>query len=129
MFKGINHVTIVVKDKTKAEKFYFNLLGLERLDVGKSLWARVGKQYIHINENPNLEKIKTFRHFSIEVEGLKPYLISLIGKGVDIFDLNDHLEKIDINSNLDKEIRNYFTEDPSGNIVEFFDTSNTFYKQ
>ncbi len=129
MFKGINHITVVVKNKTEAERFYFDLLDLERLDVGKSLWARVGKQYIHINENPNLEKVKTFRHFSIEVEGLKPYLVSLINKGVDVFDLDGNLEKTDVNSNLDKEMRNYFVEDPSGNIVEFFDSSNVFYKQ
>lgn len=129
MFKGINHVTIVVKNKAEAERFYFDLLGLEKLNIGKSLWAKVGDQYIHINENPIMEKAPTFRHFSIEVERLVPYLTSLISNGVDVFDLDDNLEKTDVNSNLEKEQRNYFIEDPSGNIVEFFDSSNQFYKQ
>lgn len=129
MIGGINHVTIVVRDKNEAENFYFNVLGLEKLCIGKLLWVKVGNQYIHINENPNVRTTKSFHHFAIEVEDLKSYLGNLMDKGIEVFDLGDNLEKININSDLGKDNRNYFIEDPSGNILEFIDSSNQFFKQ
>jgi catechol-2,3-dioxygenase len=124
---GINHVTIVVRDKKEAENFYYNILSLEKISVGNSLWIKLGNQYIHINENPDMEKPNSFRHFAIETDKLLPYLKELISKGVEIFDLGDNLEKID--SELEKENRNYFCEDPSGNLIEFIDSKNQFFKQ
>ena len=81
MFVGINHITIVVKNKNEALDFYFNILGLEKLNVGKSLWAKIGKQYIHINENPNHSFQRSFQHFAIEVDNLIPYLEKIIKHG------------------------------------------------
>jgi catechol 2,3-dioxygenase-like lactoylglutathione lyase family enzyme len=121
MFVGINHVTIIVKDKSEAENFYCNILGLEKINIGNILWIKVGNQFIHINENPYIENPNSFRHFAIEVDDLIPYLKSLISKEINVFDLSDNLKKTDMNINLEKENRNYFIEDPSGNIIEFVD--------
>ena len=74
-----------------------------------------------------MENVSSFRHFAIEIEGLLPYLKELINKGIEIFDLGNNLEKI--NSDLEKENRNYFCEDPSGNLIEFIDSNNRFFKQ
>lgn len=126
---GINHVTVVVKDKTRAAEFYFRKLGLERMDVGKSLWVRVGNQYIHINENPNMEIKKTFAHFGIAVENLPEYLRMLKEKDVDFFDLTNDLEKFDVNENYERPGRSFFIEDPFGNLIEILDIANHFFKQ
>lgn len=128
MFTGINHVTVVVKDKQEAEKFYCDILGFEKKDVGKSLWVKIGNQYIHINENPDLLRKNTFHHFAVEVKGLIPFLQTLIEKGVEVFDLGNNIEKIDLNTNLQKEGRTYFVYDPSGNLIEFIDSDNSFFK-
>jgi len=129
MFVGINHVTVIVANKKDAADFYFYILGFERIDVGKSLWAKVGNQFIHINENSEFVNQESFSHFAVEVENLKSYLEELIKKGVEVFDLSSQLQKTDINANLDKTGRNYFIKDPSGNIIEFIDKSNSFFKQ
>ena len=128
MIVGINHITVDVKNKSDAEHFYFDQLGLEKVMVGRSLWAKVGHQFIHINENTNYLPQNTFHHFAIEVDNLNVFLKELINKGVQIFDLDKNVKKIDINSNLEKENRNYFTKDPSGNIIEFIDSQNLFFK-
>jgi catechol 2,3-dioxygenase-like lactoylglutathione lyase family enzyme len=126
---GINHVTVVVKDKAKAAEFYFDKLGLERIDVGKSLWALVGSQFIHINENQNMEYKKTFAHFGISVENLPEYLEILKSNGIDSFDLTNDLQKFDVNKNYERAGRSYFIEDPFGNFIEILDVSNPFFKQ
>ncbi|MBN1168921.1 VOC family protein [Candidatus Woesebacteria bacterium] len=127
MFVGINHVTIIVNDKKRASDFYFNILGFEKVDIGKSLWAKVGKQYIHINENSKHVVQKSFQHFSVEVDNLLPFLEQLINNDVDVFDLDDNNNKKDININLNKQMRNYFVNDPFGNLIEFIDSTNKFF--
>ena len=128
MIRGINHVTVVVGDKKEAERFYCEVLGLEKVAVGHSLWVRTGEQFIHINENKDLDLQKTFHHVCIEIEDLTAYLRDLIDQGVEVFDLDDDLVKKDINSNLEKERRNYFVYDPFDNLIEFIDSKNQFFK-
>jgi len=129
MISGINHVTIVVNNKPEAENFYCNVLGFRKLQVGKSLWVKIGDQYIHINENPNLLRLDTFHHFAIEINNLIPYLKNLIKNNIEIFDLDNNMTKLDINTNLDKPGRTYFAHDPAGNLIEFIDSFNQFFKQ
>ncbi len=128
MFVGINHVTIIVQDKIIAEDFYFNKLGVKKVIVGKSLWAKIGQQFIHISENRDSVNQKTFSHFAIEVKNSKSYIQDLIKKGLNVFDFDDHLNKIDINQNLDKQNRCFFIEDPFDNMIEIVDSSNFFFK-
>lgn len=125
---GINHVTVEVNDKAKAAEFYFDVLGLEKVMKGSSLWARVGDQYIHINENPNHTRVESFAHFAIAVSDLIPYLQNLIAKGVDVFDFDQNGNVCEVNQDLHKEKRNYFVRDPFGNLVEFVDRENEFFK-
>ena len=127
MFIGINHITVVVKNKEEASEFYFNKLGFEKVMVGKSLWAKVGSQYIRINEKIDKKPLITFSHFAVELDNLKSYLEDLIKKGIEVFDLDEDLEKIDININLEKPTRSFFAYDPSGNMIEFIDESNIFF--
>lgn len=129
MFVGINHVTLVVKNKDLAEDFYFKKLGLERVIVSKSLWAKVGQQFIHISENSNSNIQQSFAHFAIEVDNFQSYIKQLVCNGINIFDFDPNLNKVDINQNYNKMNRCFFAEDPFGNIIEFIDSSNTFFKK
>ncbi|PJA47103.1 hypothetical protein CO172_03060 [Candidatus Uhrbacteria bacterium CG_4_9_14_3_um_filter_36_7] len=124
---GINHVTILVKNKQKSEEFYINILGLEKIQKGDHLWVKIGNQFIHLSQNSGEPLVNTFYHFAIEVENLLDYLQKLILKEVQIFDFDSNLQPQEINKNLKKPHRLFFTKDPDGNLIEFIDKQNDFY--
>ncbi len=124
--KGVNHTTVLVLDKEKAINFYCNILGLEKLEIGKSVWARAGKQFIHISKTDKAVP-KSFIHFAIEVSNFNDYIRNLIAQKIDVFDLDNNLNKIALNSELDNKSRQFFVEDPSGNYVEIIDVNNSFF--
>lgn len=126
--KGINHVTILVSDKDRAREFYSNILGLEPVHIGKSLWMKAGDQFIHVSKNSGNPVTGTFYHFAIEVDDFKTYIYDLIQKGVEVFDLDSELQKVKVNAELDDSTRQFFVHDPDGNIVEIIDTNNPFFK-
>jgi len=124
--KGINHVTILVKDKNKAREFYVNILGLEEYRVGKLLWIKVGNQFLHLTENSGNSIGNSFYHFALEAENVDGYISDLRGKGVKFFSFDAHGGKIEITGDEAKE-RQFFIEDPDGNLIEFLDTANHFF--
>jgi len=126
--KGINHVTILVSDKDRARDFYTNILGLEPVHVGKSLWMKAGNQYIHVSRNSGNPVSGTFYHFAIEVDDFQNYINNLIQKGVEVFDLDSNLQKVKVNADLEEKTRQYFVNDPDENIVEIIDSKNQFFK-
>ena len=124
--KGINHVTILVKDKNKAREFYVNILGLEEYRVGKLLWVKAGNQFLHLTENSGNPISNSFYHFALEVENVVNYIAELRGKGVRVFSFDANGGKIEITSSEDKE-RQFFLQDPDGNLIEILDTVNHFF--
>tara|TARA_Y100000310_G_C20602498_1_gene773791 strand:+ start:385 stop:717 length:333 start_codon:yes stop_codon:yes gene_type:complete len=108
----INHVTILVKDKKKSEKFFTEVLGFKKRKTDKYLWIKVGKQYIHITENSGKPIPNTFYHFAIEINDLHDYLKKIKEEGVKV--LKDKFQ--------------YFIRDPDGNLIEFVDKGNKFFK-
>ena len=123
----INHVTILVSDKEQSEDFYVHKLGLKKHPVGRSLWVAVGDQFIHITQNSGPSVAGTFYHFAIGLENFEEYLKQVIGKGVEIFDLDNDNQPTRINKELDAPGRLFFVRDPDGNLVEFIDSKNSFY--
>lgn len=126
--KGINHVTVLVSEKDRAREFYTNVLGLEPINVGKSLWMKAGNQFIHVSKNSGNPVSGTFYHFAIEVDDSKTYIHDLIQKGVEVFDLDSNLQKVKVNTDLENKTRQFFVNDPDGNIVEIIYTNNQFFK-
>jgi glyoxylase I family protein len=124
---GINHVTVLISDIDKAVKFYGETLGLEIFPSGKCTWVRVGNQFIHLAQNSGISTPNTFSHFAIEVDSLMEYITGLVSKGVEVFDLNDDLNKI--NCDLEVPNRQFFVTDPDGNLIEFIDSNNIFFKK
>ncbi|EKE27309.1 MAG: hypothetical protein ACD_3C00225G0012 [uncultured bacterium (gcode 4)] len=129
MYKAtkINHVTILVKDKEKTEKFFTEILGLEKISVGESLWIKIGDQYVHISNNSGAPVSNTFYHFAIEYENLSDVIKGIIEKGIDVFDLDKEIRPISINSEFNKEGRQFFVRDYDGNLIELIDSGNKFF--
>lgn len=124
----INHVTVLVNDKERSEDFYVNKLGFKKHPVGKSLWVAVGDQFIHITQNSGPSVAGAFYHFAIGVENFGEYLRQVIEKGVEIFDIDGANQPIRINKELDAPGRLFFARDPDGNLVEFLDSKNQFFR-
>lgn len=123
----INHVTILVRDKEKAENFFTEILGLEKINVGKSLWIKIGDQFIHLSNSSGAPVTNTFYHFAIEYKNLLDVVKSIIAKGVDVFALDEEMLPIMINSELEKEGRQFFVRDYDGNLIELVDVENKFF--
>lgn len=111
----INHVTLLVKDKQRSKKFYTEVLGFEKKESDNCLWIKIGDQYIHITENSGGPVTGTFYHFAIEIDDLPLYLEKLKEKGVEVFDFSE--DKLQ-----------YFIRDIDGNLIEFIDAGNIFFK-
>jgi catechol 2,3-dioxygenase-like lactoylglutathione lyase family enzyme len=126
---NINHVTLLVEDKARAEAFYTKTLGFERQEgLGSATWIKIGDQFIHLTSNSGMPVSQTFYHFCIAIDGLKEYLEQLIAKGVDVFDLDADQNQIRTNADLDISVRQFFIRDPDGNLIEFCDAKNPFFK-
>jgi len=111
----INHVTLLVKDKQEAERFYTLILGFEKKEDEGRLWIRIGDQYIHITENSGAPVADTFYHFAIEMDDVPAYAEMLREKGVGVFDVPENpLQK--------------FVRDVDGNLIEFIDSNDKFFK-
>ena len=123
---GINHVTLLVKNKVETEKFFTQLLGLEKYDAGGRLWIRVGEKFLHISENSGDPGRNTFYHFAIEVENVVECAREIAAKGVKVFDLDDNEQEVLVNTEFDKPIRQFFLKDPDGNLIELVDINNQF---
>jgi catechol 2,3-dioxygenase-like lactoylglutathione lyase family enzyme len=126
---GINHVTVLVEDKEKAVKFYSEVLGLQTFPVGKSTWMKVGNQFLHITKASGKTVSNSFYHFAIEVDSFKEYIDNLIGKGVEVFELDESLNKIMVNNELDNPTRQFFVHDPDGNLIEIINCESSFFKK
>ena len=124
----INHITILVSDRLKAAEFYQNILAMEIIERGKSRWIRVGDLYLHLAQDSGEPIKNSFYHFCVSIDNLPEYLNKIISKGVEVYDLDENMQKTDINVNLDKKQRQFFINDQDGNMIELIDNSNEFYK-
>lgn len=124
---GINHVTLLVKNKIETEKFFTELLGLEKYDADGRLWIKIGEKFLHISENSGNPRRDSFYHFAIEVENVVESAKEIAAKGVRVFDLDDKEQEILINTEFDKPIRQFFLKDPDGNLIELIDINNHFF--
>lgn len=124
--EAINHVCLVVKDIKAAEKFYVNVLGLERHHKISS-WLLLNEQStLHLVNIPEAEVDNSLyhevQHFALQVpdlneilrllhdHDLKPFQMDFEGNTRDVLSSNDTLEF---------GIGTIFVYDPDGNLVEF----------
>ena len=109
---GIHHVSINVNDVADPERFYCDVLGLEKLprpDLGfAGAWLRTGQQEVHLLGKSSGAPLPE-QHYA--------FLIN------DADELLQRLAAHDIEPRSVGEIpgvcRQVFVHDPSGNLVEF----------
>ncbi|NCF45376.1 MAG: hypothetical protein GWP70_11250 [Proteobacteria bacterium] len=110
--QGIHHVSINVKDVDTALSFYIGLLNLELLerpDLGfPGAWIRAGEQEIHLLGIDSGEPLKE-QHFAFAVSDAEAVHTALQANGYRPTDIRD----------IPNTCRQFFTHDPSGNMVEF----------
>ena len=110
--QGIHHVSINVKDVDTALRFYVELLNLELLerpDLGfPGAWIRAGEQEVHLLGIDSGEPVKE-QHFAFAVNDAQAIHTALQANGYSPTDIRD----------IPNICRQFFTHDPSGNMVEF----------
>ena len=110
--QGIHHVSINVKDVDTALRFYVELLNLELLerpDLGfPGAWIRAGEQEVHLLGIDSGEPVKE-QHFAFAVNDAQAIHTALQANGYSPTDIRD----------IPSICRQFFTHDPSGNMVEF----------
>jgi len=110
--KNINHITYNVKDKDAALKWYTETLGLKQIpkmvDSDRLYWLQLPSgAMVHIIENPDAPSAPS-HHTAFEVDDLDAARDAMIGKGVDV---------TDIQTRHDGQ-RACYLEDPDGNRIE-----------
>lgn len=110
--KGIHHVSLNVKDVDASRRFYVEQLGMEELarpDLGfPGMWLRSGSQEVHLLGIDSGSPLRE-QHFAFLVGDLDAAIADLAAKGVTCSDPSD----------IDGVCRQAFTQDPSGNLIEF----------
>jgi catechol 2,3-dioxygenase-like lactoylglutathione lyase family enzyme len=110
--KNINHITYNVKNKDAALKWYTETLGLKQIpkmvDSDRLYWLQLPSgAMVHIIENPDAPSAPS-HHTAFEVDDLDAARDSMIGKGVEV---------TDIQTRHDGQ-RACYLEDPDGNRIE-----------
>jgi catechol 2,3-dioxygenase-like lactoylglutathione lyase family enzyme len=119
--EGVLHFTIPVKDLDRAEKFYAELLGFEKIArIERIVFMRAGADYFNFtfSENPITLNVAG-RHeihsaFRVTPEIYDELLRLLPEKGVEIFKEEDRRAGVFIG-------RSAYIRDPDGNVIEFID--------
>lgn len=110
--EGIHHVSINVKDVDQAVDFYVGVLNLElmaRPNLGfPGAWISAGAQEIHLLEIDSGAPVKE-QHFAFAVADADAIHASLRDLGYAPSEIRE----------TPKVCRQFFTHDPSGNMIEF----------
>ena len=109
---GIHHVSINVTDVEAALAFYLNILELEQLprpDLGfPGAWLKSGDQEIHLLGIDSGRPLKE-QHFAFAVTDADSVHAALTAEGFTPSSIRD----------IPNICRQFFTHDPSGNMIEF----------
>jgi len=108
------HTAILVTDLVKSERFYSEVLGLEKIERNlkyPGLWYQVGNYQIHLMVDLNFQPTLT----NSEKWGRNPHI------AFSVTDLNQaiiRLQSFNISLQMSESRPALFTRDPDGNIIE-----------
>ena len=109
---GIHHVSINVKDVDAAIEFYVGVLNLELLtrpDLGfPGAWIQAGGQEIHLLGTDSGAPVRE-QHFAFAVDDADEVHAILTLQGLAPSEVRE----------IPNVCRQFFTHDPSGNMIEF----------
>ena len=123
---AINHVSLVVKDKAAAEKFYIGVLGLRRHPKIASWLILNERDTLHLLNIPGAmvenSLYHKLQHFGLEVPDIREVAILLSRGGLKPFQMDFKGATNEINGEVDPlnfGTETIFVYDPDGNLVEF----------
>jgi catechol 2,3-dioxygenase-like lactoylglutathione lyase family enzyme len=119
--QGVLHFTIPVKDLDRAEKFYAEILGFEKIGrTDRIVFMRAGDDFFNLtySENP-ITLNAAGRHeihsaFRVTAQVYEAALKLLPDKGIEIFKQEDRRVGVFVG-------RSAYIRDPDGNVIEFID--------
>jgi catechol 2,3-dioxygenase-like lactoylglutathione lyase family enzyme len=119
--KGVLHFTIPVKDLDRAEKFYTELLGFEKVGrTDRIVFLRAGGDFFNLtySEKPITLNAGT-RHeihsaFRVTPQTYEDTIKRLPERGIPIFKEEDRQSGVFVG-------RSAYIRDPDGNVLEFID--------
>jgi catechol 2,3-dioxygenase-like lactoylglutathione lyase family enzyme len=119
--EGVLHFTIPVKNLDRAEKFYTEMLGFEKVGrTDRIVFLRAGDHFFNLtySENPitlnaaNRHEIHSA--FRVTPQTYDETLKTLPAKGIEIFKQEDRQTGVFVG-------RSAYIRDPDGNVLEFID--------
>ena len=124
--EAINHVGLVVKDLSAAERFYVDVLGLRRHHVRPSWFVLNATSTLHLIPLANPANADpphhAYRHVALQVPDLRAVLRILLAGGLRVFQADfqgSEREVRDSDAPLDFGVGTLFVNDPDGNLIEF----------
>ena len=109
---GIHHVSINVNDVAELERFYCEVLGLEKLprpDLGfAGAWLRTGQQEVHLLGKSSGAPLPE-QHYAFLISDADELLLRLAEHDIEPRSVGE----------IPGVCRQIFVHDPSGNLVEF----------
>jgi glyoxylase I family protein len=119
--EGVLHFTIAVKNLDRAEKFYTDTLGFEKVGrTDRIVFLRAGDDFFNLtySENPitlNAEgQHQIHSAFRVTPQVYEETVKALPQKGVEIFKQEDRQSGVFVG-------RSAYIRDPDGNVIEFID--------
>lgn len=126
VIEGINHVALVVRDRSAAERFYVDVLGLQRHHTADAWLVLNARNTLHLIPLPQAEPEGSlrhrFQHFALQVSALDAILALLLRHGLTPFqaDFQGNTRAVTAPDDpLDFGTGSLFVRDPDGNLVEF----------
>jgi catechol 2,3-dioxygenase-like lactoylglutathione lyase family enzyme len=134
--KAINHICVVVKDQREAEKFYVDVLGLQRHPKVSS-WFRLNDYAtLHLVHIPEAEADDSLyheiQHVALEVSNLTSVLSLLLSHHLAPFQMDFEGNTHNVSSKSDPltfGIGTIFVRDPDGNLIEFIEVGHGIFKE
>jgi len=109
--KQIDHVSVVINDVERSQRFYRDVLGLKEIAKPRTfnfvvVWFDLGNQHLHLLLKPQPDTISP-RHFALRVADAGAARVWFRGQGIPV-------EETTLIPGADR----FFIRDPDGNRIE-----------
>lgn len=137
MVLSIHHVCLVVRDRSIAEKFYCDALGLKRHHTVSSWLVLNSTSTLHLVEIPEAASMgedlyREVQHFALQIDSLREVLRILLERGHVPFQMDMSGREREVHSSedpLDFGLGTLFVRDPDSNLVEFIEEGHGIFQR